>query len=64
MKYRFRKRQNCALPSKSADGKQDYQKHVDVWKDAKFQKSYNFSGNTKFERLLLDLLNIKSDWSY
>ena len=30
----------------------------------KFQKSCNFSGNTNFERLLLDLLNIKPDCSY
>ena len=27
-----------------------------AWKDAKLQKSYNFPGNTNFERLLLDLL--------
>ena len=34
------------------------------WKDVKFQESYNFPGNTKFEKLLLDLLNIKPDCSY
>ena len=43
------------------DGKQDYQKHVDSfvdWKDVKFQKSYNFPGNTNFRRLLLDVLHL------
>ena len=32
--------------------------------DVKFEKLYNFSGNTIFERLLLDLLNIRTDISY
>ena len=66
MKY-FLERQNYVLPSKSVDGKQDYQDHVDVfsaWKDVKFQKYYNFLGITNFERLLLDLLNSKPDCSY
>ena len=44
----LQKRQNCVLPTKSVNGKQDYQKHVNVWKDVKFQKSFNFSGNTNF----------------
>ena len=30
----------------------------------KFQESYNFPGNKNFERVLLDLLNIKPDCSY
>ena len=30
-----------------------------AWEDVKFYKSYNFPGNRNFERLLLDLLNIK-----
>ena len=46
------------LKFEGCDGKQDYWKHVDVWKDVKFQKYYNFSGNTNFEQLLLGLLNI------
>ena len=46
----------------SVDGKLDHQQHVNVfvdWKQVKFQKSYNFPGNTNFKRLPLDLLNIK-----
>ena len=35
-----------------------------AWKDLKFQKSYNFPGNTNFERLLFDQLNMKSNCSY
>ena len=30
----------------------------------KFKESYNFPGNKNFERVLLDLLNIKPDCSY
>ena len=67
MRYLFKKRQNYELPNKNVDGKQDYQKYVGgflAWKDVKFQKFYNFPGNRNFERLLLDLLNIKPDCSY
>ena len=63
----FQRRQNCVLPSKSGDGKQELVEAFWcflAWKDEKFQESYNFPGNTKFEKLLLDLLNIKPDCSY
>ena len=66
MKYIFRKDKTVIL-SESDDGKQDYYKHVDVfvsWKDVRFQKFYNFPGNTNFKAFLLDLLNIKLNWSY
>ena len=55
------------LQSKSVDDKQDYSRHADVFvtcKDVKFQKSYNFPGNTNFERPLLDLLKTKLNCSY
>ena len=47
------------------DGKQDYLKYVVflAWKDVKFKKSHKFLSNRNFERLLLDLLNIKPDCS-
>ena len=52
--------------NKKQDGKQDYLKHVIFFnlERYKFQKSYNFPGNTNFERLLLGLFNIKPDCSY
>ena len=66
MKYIFRKDKTVTL-SESVDGKQDYQKHVGAfvsWKDVRLQKSYNFPGNANFKAFLLDLLNIKLNWSY
>ena len=33
-------------------------------KDVKFEKPYNFPGNTNFKKLLLDLFNIKLNCSF